>query len=401
MFRRPEYRGDGPFRAVAGMLLALFLTGCTSALLGGGGGPSGPAVTKPVAGATYGTGAVKVAMLLPLSAPGNAGPVADSMKNAADLAIREFKTAGITVLVKDDRGTADGGRAAASAAINEGATLILGPVLSASVGGAASVAKPANVPVIAFSTDATNASKGVYLLGFLPQADTERIIRYAATHGKKSYAALLPNNAYGVLVEAALQKAAAAGGARIMSIERYDADRGSMQAKATAVAGLAKGGTIDAILMPEGGDAALFMGQALAAGGVRPDKVKLLGSSQWDDPRVLRESSLAGAWFPGAEAAGYQGFAQRYQAAFGKPPLRQASLAYDATSLAAGLTGRFGATAFSEKVLTNPSGFIGIDGAFRLLPNGLDERALAVYEARGGAAAALEPAPRTFSRGGA
>jgi hypothetical protein len=203
------------------------------------------------------------------------------------------------------------------------------------------------------------------------------------------------------VVEASLRKSAAAGGARIMTVERYDADRGSMQAKAQAVAALAKGGTIDAVFMPEGGEQAAFLAQLLAAGGVRPDNIRLLGSSQWDDPRSLRESNLAGGWFPGPEAAGFQGFAGRYQAAFGKPPVRQASLAYDATSLAAGLTGRFGATAFSERVLTNPSGFIGIDGAFRLLPNGLNERGLAVYEVRGGTAAVIDPAPRTFSRGGA
>jgi ABC-type branched-subunit amino acid transport system substrate-binding protein len=387
-------------RAVGWIVFALFLSACTSNLFGGG-RPAVPTVAAPVAGGSFGTGAVKVAMLLPLSAAGVPGQVAESMRNAADLAIREFRTAGITVLVKDDRGTADGARAAASAAIGEGATLILGPVFSASVAAAAQVAKPANIPVIAFSTDATNASKGVYLLSFLPQADTARIIRYAAGHGKKSYAALLPNNAYGVLVEASLQKAAAAGGARIMTIERYDPDRGSMQAKANAVAALAKGGTIDAVFIPDGAPSATFLAQLLAAGGVRPDGIRLLGSSQWNDPAVLSESNLAGGWFPGPEAAGFQSFAQRYQAAFGKPPLRQASLAYDATSLAAGLTGRFGASAFSEKILTNPSGFIGIDGAFRFLPNGLNERGLAVYEIRGGGAAVIEPAPKTFTRGGA
>jgi ABC-type branched-subunit amino acid transport system substrate-binding protein len=397
---RPEYGADGFFRAVAWIAFAFLLSACTSNLFGGG-TPSVPAVTAPVAGATLGTGAVKVAMLLPLSAAGVPGQVAESMRNAADLAIREFRTAGITVLVKDDRGTADGAQAAAGAAISEGATLILGPVFSASVAAAAQVAKPANIPIIAFSTDATNAAKGVYLLSFLPQADTARIIGYAAGHGKRSYAALLPNNAYGVLVEASLRKAAASGGARIMTVERYDPDRGSMQAKANAVAALARGGTIDGIFIPDGAPSAPFLAQLLAAGGVQPDKIKLLGSSQWDDAAVLNESNLAGAWFPGPEAAGFQSFAQRYQAAFGKPPLRQASLAYDATSLAAGLTGRFGATAFSEKILTSPSGFIGIDGAFRLLPNGLNERGLAIYEIRGGAAVVVEPAPMTFTRGGA
>jgi ABC-type branched-subunit amino acid transport system substrate-binding protein len=399
VFRQPAVRVEALFRALAGLFLALILSACTSSLLGGG-GPASPKATQPVASSVLGTGAVKVAMLLPLSAPGQAGQIAVSMRNAADLALREFRTAGIQILIKDDRGTAAGATAAASAAISEGATLILGPVFSASVAAAALVAKPAGVPMIAFSSDAANASKGVYLLSFLPQTDTDRIIRYAAGHGKKSYAALLPNNGYGVVVEAALQRAAAAGGARIMTIERYDPDRSSMQAKAQAVAGIVRGGTVDAVFIPEGGEQVALLAQILAAGGVRADRIRLLGSSQWNDPRVLSDSNLAGGWFPGPESASYQSFAQRYQAAFGTPPVRQASLAYDATSLAAGLNGRFGATAFSDKVLTTPSGFIGIDGAFRFLANGLNERGLAIYEIRGGAAVVLDAAPKAF-RGGA
>ncbi len=379
------------------MFVALLLAACTPSLFGGG--PPGPAaVTGPVTGEVLGTGAIKVAMLLPLSATGNAGQIAQNMKNAADLAIREFQTAGIQVLVKDDRGTADGARAAASQAIAEGATLILGPIFSASVAAAASVAKPAGVPVLAFSTDTANAAKGVYLLSFLPQTDTERIVRYAAGQGKRSYAVLLPNNGYGTVVEATLQKAVANAGGRIMAIERYELERGSMQAKAQAVAGVVKQGTVDAIFIPDAGDAAPFLAQILAAGGVRSTKVKYLGSGQWDDPRILQESNLSGAWFPAPDKTGFASFAQRYQAAFGSPPLRPASLAYDATSLAAGLAGRFGKTAYSEKILTNPSGFIGIDGAFRLLPNGLNERGLAIYEIQGGAATVIDPAPKTFTR---
>ena len=60
----------------------------------------------------------------------------------------------------------------------------------------------------------------------------------------------------------------------------------------------------------------------------------------------------------GADNTGFQSFARRYQAAFGAPPNRKATLAYDATSLAAGLTARFGNERFSDQVLTNPSGFI-------------------------------------------
>jgi ABC-type branched-subunit amino acid transport system substrate-binding protein len=390
-------RAEGVVGALCAMFLAALVAACMPATFGNG--PQGPAVAHgPVPGETLGTGSVKVALLLPLSATGNAGQIALTMKNAADLALREFATADVQILVKDDRGTADGARAAAAQAISDGAKLILGPIFAQSVTAAASVAKPAGVPVVAFSSDATTASKGVYLLSFLPQNDVIRVVRYAAGQGKRSFAALLPNNGYGTVVEAALQKVVADAGGRIFSLERYDLERVSMQAKANAVAGVIQGGTVDAIVMPDAGDAAPFLAQVLAAGGVRAAKIKYLGSGQWDDARILKESNLAGAWFPGPERAGFDAFAQRYQAAFGSPPARQASLAYDATSLAAGLAGRFGKDAYTEKVLTNPSGFIGVDGAFRFRSNGINERGLAIYEISHGGAQVVEAAPKNFSK---
>jgi hypothetical protein len=400
---RPTARGSHRLAATLVCAALLALGACRSG--GGGGAVSDPGLSvRPsgaaVSGETLGNGQVRVALLAPLSATGNAGAIGPALKNAAALAIREFQTANIQILVKDDGGTADGARAATSQAIAEGAELIIGPFFATSVAAAASVAKPSRVPIVAFSTDTSSASKGVYLLGFLPQSDVDRIIGYAASQGKRSYAALLPNNSYGTIVEAALQRAVANAGGRVMAVERYQLDRVSMQEKATTIANLVKSGTVDAIFMPDAGDAAPFLGQVLAANGARSDKIKILGSSQWDDPRFAAESNLNGAWYPAADNAGYNAFAKRYQAAFGSVPNRKATLAYDATSLAAGLTARFGADRFSDQVLTNPSGFIGLDGAFRLLPNGLNERGLAVYEIQTGKTVVVSPAPKTFARGG-
>ena len=376
-----------------GFLLAL--AACTG---GGGSAPRPQAGNAPVTGEAIGSGNIRVALLLPLSATGNTGQVALSLRNAADLAIRDFQSSGVQILVKDDRGTPDGARAAASSAIAEGAELILGPVNSASVTAAAGVTRGANVPMIAFSTDAAVAGPGVYLLSFLPQSDVERIVTYAASRGKRSVAALLPANAYGTIVEAALQRSVANTGGRVMAIERYALERVSMQERANAVAALAKSGTIDTIFMPDAGDAAPFLAQVLAAAGVSSAQITYLGSGQWDDPRIIAESNLNGSWYPGPEASGFAAFARRYQAAFGAAPSRTATLAYDATSLAAGLASRFGDQRFSAQTLQNPNGFIGVDGAFRFLQNGLNQRGLAVFEIKGGQAVIVEPAPKTFAR---
>lgn len=398
---RPENAPVFGFRRAAAMIgvLALFaLSACAGAGIGGFGARSGG--TAVPTGEILGSGPVRVALLVPLSATGNAGQLALNLRNATDLAIRDFQTAGIQVLVKDTRGTSDGARAAASQAIKEGAELIIGPLFANSVASVSLVARGANVPVVAFSTDTSKATRGVFLLSFLPHSDVDRIIGFAASRGKRSYAALLPNTAYGTVVEAALQRAVANTGGRVMTIARYELDQRSMQTRAREVATLVQGGTVDAIFMPDAGDAAPFLSQILATGGVKSSDITFLGSGQWDDQRIADESNLNGGWYPAPERSGFAGFARRYSAAFGAQPFRAATLAYDATSLAAGLAGRFGEQRFSLQTLTNPNGFIGVDGAFRFLANGTNQRGLAIYQINRGSAEAIDGAPRSFSRTG-
>src|SRR5207237_6452095 len=110
-----------------------------------------------------------------------------------------------------------------------GAAISLGPLFARSVGPVGQLARSRGVPVIAFSTDANVAARGVYLLSFLPESDVDRIVGYAASQGKRSFAALVPENAYGTVVEAALKQSVARRGGRIIAFERYPPDRGQMQ----------------------------------------------------------------------------------------------------------------------------------------------------------------------------
>ena len=58
--------------------------------------------------------------------------------------------------------------------------------------------------------------------------------------------------------------------------------------------------------------------------------------------------------------------------------MRTASLAYDAVALVAALVKTQGSQRFADSVLTNSSGFTGIDGLFRFRPDGTNQRGLAV-----------------------
>ena len=374
---------------------ALALAGCSTF---GGGPPDTAAVVAPGPGPELiGSGDVRVALLLPRSASGNAAATAGAFRNAAELALRDFPAAGVQIAVYDTRGSTAGAQAAIGTALGDGAAMVLGPIFSGEVSAVATQARQAGAPVVAFSSDVSVAGPGVYLLSFLPSDDVARIVSYSAAQGRRSFAALLPANAYGSVAEGSFRRAVAASGGRIVAIETYGPGPAEATAKAAVIARIAP--QIDALLIPDGADVVPAIAAALAQNGVTRDKVKFLGSGQWDDPRILNNPALVGSWFPSPAKQGYEEFSRKYQAAYGGVPPRNATLAYDGAVLAAGLARRFKTERFEPSALTPAGGFAGIDGIFRFLPTGETERRLAVYEVTGSGARQIDAAPRTFAGG--
>lgn len=384
-------------RSAVGLILgAPLLAGCAgmSGLTGNDQPPPGPSGPQQEAVA-IGQGKVKVGLILPLSGAGNAGIAGNSMKNAAEMALAEFQNPDLQLLVKDDAGTAQGAQAAAQQALGEGVEMILGPLFALSVAGVAQQARARGIPVIAFSTDASVAGQGVYLLSFLPETDVNRITDYAAGTGKRSFAALLPENAYGNVVEAAFKQAVARKGARLVAFEKYSADPNRMQGAVRNIA-QALGGA-DALLLADDGDVLVQLSSQLAGAGADLKRVQLLGTGLWDNPKVFADSHLQGGYYAAPDPSGYRAFARRYRGKYGQDPVRTATLAYDAVALVAALSRvNSGGPRFSADMLTNVSGFTGIDGLFRFMPNGTNERGLAVLRVASGGGQIASASPKSF-----
>jgi branched-chain amino acid transport system substrate-binding protein len=352
-----------------------------------------PPDTAAAAPGQIGTGPVKVALILPLTQGGAPSNIGVSLRNAADLALSEAGTTDVTLLVKDDQSTPDGATAAAQASLTDGADLIIGPLYAADVRAAAPIISAAHKPMIAFSTDASVAQPGVYLLSFLVESYVDRIVDFAASKGKRSFAAMIPDNDYGRIAAAEFQQAAARRGVRVMEIENYQSD--TIDDAAKKIGGL--GNQIDALFIPEQASAMPAVTQALTANGIDGHKLQILGTGLWNDPRVLALPALQGAWFAAPDNAGFVAFASRYRAKYGSDPARIATLSYDAVSIAVALAHRPGADHFSDAVLTNHAGFNGADGVFRFRPNGLNDRALAIMQINNNTAQQFSPAPRVLS----
>ncbi|MBR1205405.1 MULTISPECIES: penicillin-binding protein activator [unclassified Bradyrhizobium] len=350
-------------------------------------GPAGP----PQQPQAVGTGQVKIGLILPLSASGNAGLAAQSMRNAAEMALAEFQNPNIQLLIKDDGGSPQGAAQGTQQALSEGAEIILGPLFAGSVPATAQLTRPRGTSVIAFSTDSSVAGRGVYLLSFLPESDINRIVDYSSGIGKRSFAAMVPDNAYGNVVEAAFKQAVGRKNGRVVAFEKYGADRATPARTVAQALGQA-----DALLLADDGDSVVATADALTAAGANLRNIQLLGTGLWDNPRVFASPVLQGGLYAAPDPSGFRSFAGRYRAKYGGEPVRTATLAYDAVALMAALARTQGAQRFAPETLTNPSGFAGIDGLFRFRSDGTNERGLAVMKVASGGGTPVAGSPKSF-----
>lgn len=353
--------------------------------------------TSPSGSATGGP--VKVAILLPLSAPGQTASIGKALKNAAEAALLDSGSQSIQLITKDTHGNADGARTAATAALKEGATLILGPLLSAEVQAISPIARQKKVPVIAFSSVAGVAGKGVYLMSFLPSEEVSNLVRYAATQGIRNVAAMVPQSAYGSTAENALNQAAAANGAKIVALDKYPRSAAGVASTSKAVAGKIANSTndIQGLFLPEGGSMLANAANGLSAAGVTSGKVRMLGTGLWDERSTSNIKLVSGGWYAGVSPDLIARFSGRYEKAYGNTPPRLASLAYDAVSLAVIVTKNAPGGRASTQDITNPEGFKGINGLFRFRRSGLVERGLSILEVTPTGPREVSPAPGKFS----
>lgn len=371
---------------------------------------------------------VKIGLLLPLSGPQAA--IGRAFFNAAQLALFDFNDPGIELVTRDSEGTAEGAKRAAEDALAGGARMLLGPLFSHEVAAATPIARAGGVNLIAFSTDRTVAGPGTYLMGYLPEEQIARVTAYALYKGHARFAVLAPESPYGRRAIGAFQQAVQAGGgslvhvsqyqgggedthATVKRLARYDvrrraladerrrlAEKGDAESK-LALKRLETRETLgevdfDAILVPDGGAGLRAVAPLLPYYEIDPAEVQFLGTGLWDDPTLGLEPALIGGWFAGPAANTMAAFESRYAAAFGAKPPRVASIAYDAVALAEVLAAEEGGPDFSTEALTDARGFTGMGGIFRLRPDGLAERGLAIYEVRREGSRVLVPAPATF-----
>ncbi|WP_210527983.1 penicillin-binding protein activator [Rubellimicrobium arenae] len=346
---------------------------------------------------------VPVALLVPAGSPTESDNfVAQNLENAARLAIADLNGVQVDLRVYATGGDPQQAAAVAQTAVAEGAAIILGPVYAEEANAVGVAAAPSGVNVLAFSNTPTIAGGNVFILGPTFQNTADRLIRYGNTVGINRYLIAHGDDLGGSIGRDAITTAARANRATVTGTEAYSLSQQGILDAAPRIAAAAQASGAQAVFTTAGANADLpLLATALPEAGLSPDAVRMIGLTRWDvAPQLLALPGLQGGIFAIPDETLTAGFESRYQAAYGSAPHPLAALAYDGIAAIGALVRQGGPQALSRTSLTQGQGFQGTAGIFRLLPDGTNQRGLAVATVRNNQVVILDPAPRSFTGAG-
>lgn len=346
---------------------------------------------------------VPVALLVPAGS-GQASDelLARSLQNAARMAITDLGNVKIDLRVYNTAGQAGQAQAMAIKAMDDGAKIILGPVFAQEANAAGVVAASRGVNVLAFSNNPDIAGGNVFILGPTFQNSATRLASYAVRQGKSRIMIVHDQNPAGLIGRTAIEQGVARSGGSVVAVGSYEFSQNGVVQAAPQIAAAAKANNAQALFLTADTAGALpLISQLLADNGMGPAVTQFIGLTRWDIPAAtLALPGVQGGWFAMPDPNLYAQYQSRYQAAFGEVPHPISGLAYDGIAAIGALIKRGNANALTGAELTNSAGFVGVNGVFRLRPDGLNDRGLAVAQIRNNQVVIVDPAPRSFGGAG-
>lgn len=373
----------------------------------------------------------RMAVLLPLS--GENAAVGKSIRTSIETAILQRGAQSLSVSFYD---TVKNPTDAFNQALSANPEIIVGPVFASDARLLRDM-KPELTPVLSFTSDATAVGDGIMTMALMPTNSVEAIIKEMSSDNVKNFVILAPNTTSGQLMAGTAKNASRIYDVPLSGIFYYtekDSESiknatmaASMNAARTAantrarevlsdiltnerltaieksnltqqLDKISKSDTLgrvpyDAVLFLGNGADTKSLASFLRYYGVGARDAKFYGTALWDSTDIARDFTMSGAKYAALPEISPE-FANLYEQVSGTSPNRLATFGYDAANMAVGM---IYSNQSNAAYLLNPSGYVGIDGLFRLKPTGESERALRIVELDGsGTPRTVKDAPKNF-----
>lgn len=358
----------------------------------------------------------KVALFLPFS--GKNKELGWNLFNAATLSLFDNDlNNNIELVLIDSKDTPQEAAAAFKEIVKQEIKIVIGPVFSPAVEAIEKDVKDNNIVVISPSNNPkligkTTSKGGIFLAGIMPETQIEKIVSYAMSQGKTSFAIIAPNNQYGLIMTDLLKKTVKIKDGQFITSEFYEPNTNQKDLSGIAQrivnafkvpSRLAEGGGNKPkkdvaikdsdriypkiIFIPESGKILSKIVEEINAQNKDEREFQLVGGGQWDDITTLSDPNLTNAWIAAPENERFRIFEKFYFQNFNKIPPRISSIVYDSVAVISDLAEkrkdtRLEIADFTAYKTWPKNGFQGVDGLFRFLPNGLVQRNLAILKVK-------------------
>ena len=361
---------------------------------------------------------IKVGVMLPLS--GEHSEIGNLILNAIEMAVFQTEENKLELHIKDTEAKSDKAKKVLSELIDEGVKVVIGPLFSKSLAAIQSEVASKNINIFALTNNINLRNKGIWIFGVDPQAQTEKVLRYALEKGSKNIAALLPQNAYGLLLFDTITSFTQANLMKIEKIEFYNFSLESQRETAQKISEGFKDYKLyldkikeqdneeekvnevlfmekpfDSVFIAAAGQNLTVLSSQLQYNNVDPKIVQYLGISSWEDSSILNEPALEGGVFVTTSEMYQKKIKLIYKNSFNKEMPKIAMIAYDIVALLGSLN-NLGSN-FNIYDLVNDEGYIGLRGLFRLKKNGVVERAFQLKKIKNKKFTILKKANSQFS----
>ena len=355
-------------------------------------------VTSPQVGIEAGA-PIEVALLVPAeSGSAENDLLATEVENAARLAIQDMPDVMIDLRVYATTATPDGAAEAAVQAVTDGAKIILGPIYSGSASAAGAAVSASQVNVLSLSNNTDIAGDNVFVLGNTFENTADRLVKYAVDNDRSRILVVYGQGETEVKGFTAISTAIERHGAELVGTTSFEWTQNAVVEAAPEIAAAVENQGAEAIFLTSGNAGALpILSQLLVENGVDPRATQLIGLQRWDIPSsALELAPLQGGWFALPPPWLTKEFNARYTAVYGNQPSLIASLAYDGIAMIGALASSGRVRSLSMETLTETAGFAGVNGVFRLRPDGTNERGLVVATISGKRVVVIDPAQVGF-----
>src|SRR3569623_19825 len=349
---------------LAAFALSLALAACSS--LGTGKVSDLPAPDD----AQFGTGAIKVGMLVEDQVDELSSGAPNSTFLAAQLNAETVAKAPITLIVRHYAGTPEALKTAEQMLSSQGVSLVIGPDDAVASLGLASELGHKGIPVVSLG-NAYDAKTNLY--AFAMSGDTEAALMADEMRRRFFWQVILVSNPNG---SQRIFTSQLASGIAKLSIGLVSVDGSDAGAAVKQITAIVAGGQIpSAIVFAQSAKSAATVMAELRL-NAKLAGIPVVGVSSWSFEAA--DATAAGpGWYLAPEGASIAEFRARFLKQFSALPPPDGALAYDLIVMAAALPQAVtGQSPYAREVLANDQGFKGVTGKFWFTADGQVHRNL-------------------------